>query len=462
MAGTSNEGLSAQLKRLPAIRRDTLAEILRQLEVARRDILGRLALASIDSRPVLERQRIAIEQAIGRFASAIARTIHSGQGTAWAAGVDLVRTALGSVATGVAVNDRALLAMKAFTTDRIKDIGIQTVDRINAVLAQVVIGTKPMSQGITEIQAILGSTRKRAMSIAYTNVGAAYSEATYAKMLQDEAAGVKLAKRWLKSGKAHPRPGHVHAHNQIRRVSEPFEIVDPRTGEMEKLRFPRDPQASIGNTINCGCVMVPVVDGSSYGASVIQIPEDRSQPIRKIPRAQFEAEAQARVAQVNDRLARFLSMPASETGLQITHTGNAAALLQSREGDGVLATQIALWWSKPTGRLSAGVVPPQISRGMAARSSEVTVGLGTRNKQVRKHPDLDAAFYAGLPRFLTAYRVAVRDRGDAVLVFDLQGNRYQLVLKRWSNGNLNLSSVYRLSPAREKKLRTLPVIDGAW
>ncbi len=462
MAGASEKGLSAQLKRLPAIRRDTLQEIQRQLEIARQRVTGMVATASPNSRPALQRLQGEIERAIGRAASGVRGAIVTGQATAWEAGVDLVRTAIGGASVRTAINEGALKALANATTDRIKDAGIKAVDRINGELAQIIIGAKPMHDAINEIQAILGTTRRRAMTIAYTSVGAAYSEAAYAKMLQDEDAGVKLAKRWLRSGKQHPRPSHVHAHNQIRRVREDFEIVNLRTGEIEKLRFPRDPKASPGNTINCGCVMVPVVDGSSYGASVIRIPDDRTKPIRKVPREQDLAETKAKVAQVSDRLSRFLQISEAETGLRVTNTASAVSLLQANEGDGVLGAQIALWWRTPSGRLSAGVVPAQVSRGMAARSSEVFLGIGTRNKQARRHPDLQAEFYAELPRFLSAYRVAVRDRGDAVLVFDHAGSRYQMVLKRGASGELRFASAYRLSVARELKLRALPVIDGAW
>jgi hypothetical protein len=59
------------------------------------------------------------------------------------------------------------------------------------------------------------------------------------------------------SGKLHPRPGHVLASKQPPiPFLQDFEIVDLRTGETENMRFPRDPNASAFNTINCGCMMV--------------------------------------------------------------------------------------------------------------------------------------------------------------------------------------------------------------
>ena len=64
MAGTP-EDVRRQLRRLPAIRRDTLHEIQRQLEIALRDVIARLATAKVGSRPALERLKRDIELALG-------------------------------------------------------------------------------------------------------------------------------------------------------------------------------------------------------------------------------------------------------------------------------------------------------------------------------------------------------------------------------------------------------------
>lgn len=329
MAGTP-EDVRRQLRRLPAIRRDTLREIQRQLEIALRDVIARLATAKVGSRPALERLKRDIELAIGRAAAATRDRVHAGQASAWGAGEAMVRTATGVVGVPATRSLRALDALKLVTTDRIKDASLEAIDRINTQLAQVIIGARPMHEAITEIQAILSANRRRAMTIAYTNIGAAYSAAAYARMQEDEAAGVKLAKRWLQSGKLRPRPGHVHAHGQIRRVSDPFEIVDPRTGEIEFIRFPRDPQASARNVINCGCLMVPVVDGSIIDGKVAVLTDDPVEPVRYITREERAADNATRVAQVQDRLSRYLQ-GGDGAGLQVTTTLNARPLLDDPE-----------------------------------------------------------------------------------------------------------------------------------
>ncbi len=312
MAGAYDDELLRQLKRLPQIRDDTVREILRLLNAAELEITGRLKNATPAALGKLRQQQQEVRAAIQRFAAAADKGLQSALGTSWRAGVELltspVQAAGAALGPALKIDDRSLRAMRLFTTDRIKDASLRTINRINATLGNVLIGTTPISDAITEIQKTMrGSTRQRAMNIAYTNVGMAYSAASYESMLAAERLGIPMAKRWMKSGKLHPRPGHVAAHNQIVRVSQPFLIGNPKTGEVEELRFPRDPDASIGNTIHCGCLMVPVLDGSTFGASVIEIPEDPSQPIRKISPAQRERNNREVIDRVNDRLERYLA-----------------------------------------------------------------------------------------------------------------------------------------------------------
>ena len=312
MATDYDKALQRQLKRLPEIRAETTREILRLLTEAQQDITARLKKATPGSVSKMRQQQKEIRAAIERFGSAADAGMQRALGTSWRAGVELLVEpihAAGAQRLGAAlkINDRSLRAMRDLTTDKIKDISLRAVNRVNSELGGVILGTTPMPDAITNIQKTLGgATRQRAMTVAYSNVGMAYSAASYESMLAAERMGIAIAKRWMKSGKLHSRAGHVAAHNQIVRVSLPFLIADPKTGRVEELKFPRDPAASIANTINCGCMMVPVLGGSTFGASVIEIPGDPNQPIRKVSPAQREQNNREVIDRVNDRLDRFL------------------------------------------------------------------------------------------------------------------------------------------------------------
>jgi hypothetical protein len=195
-----------------------------------------------------------------------------GADLAWTRGIRSISEpfdAAGVALSGARIDARALMASKRMLTDRITDISMKTVDKLNGALMQNVIGSKPLSETITDVQKILGGTpRSRAMTVAYTEIGRTYSVAQDDALQQAGAVVPDLRKRWLKSGKLHPRVAHVQAHNQIVRYDEPY-LVDG-----EKLMFPRDPDGSAANTINCGCHSIPVVDGSSFGASTIRFTDD--------------------------------------------------------------------------------------------------------------------------------------------------------------------------------------------
>lgn len=307
-----DDEVARQLKRMPAIRADTIAEILIMLDQAEATIVARLATATETTRTKLLQLQTEVRAAMERFRLAAEGLMSQRMGESWRAGIDLWREPARVASLGLVprINDRALLAMRAFVTDKIKDLSTAGVDRVNRVLGQVLAGALPAADAISQVQAQLReATRARAMRIVYTEIGRAYSVSSYQSMLAADASGVRLAKRWLKSGKMHPRASHVAAHNQIVRVTAPFLIADAKTAKVEPLRYPRDEQASPGNTINCGCIMVPMADGSTFGASVVHIPADPALPIRLMSRAEYDALSAQSVAEVEDRLARYLGKP---------------------------------------------------------------------------------------------------------------------------------------------------------
>lgn len=267
-AAKFNAAARAQAKQLTRVQQDTLKEIVRQLRVAERNVLAALQANPTDSaqRRLRELQQ-EIENALEAFRQAATTAATQGADQAWASALNSLRAPLAASGVEVAtvglgparINPDLLMAAKRLMTDRIKDLSTATANRLNGVLMQHLIGSQPLSDTVTAVQRILrGATRSRAMTVAYTEIGRTYSVAHQAAMERDSALVPNLHKRWLKSGKLHPRAAHVEADGQIVAWNEPF-IVDG-----EALMYPRDPNGSAGNTINCGCHSIPVVDGSSF------------------------------------------------------------------------------------------------------------------------------------------------------------------------------------------------------
>ncbi len=208
-----------------------------------------------------------IRQTLTKFGEEAAADLSTAAGSAWELGASLadkpieaaVRDgagAAGGARVGVglpAIDMRQLQAMRAFMTDRIKNVGLAAADRINAELGMVVIGGQSPSEAIGKVRQILGdAARARANTIVRTELARVFSVAAFQRLTQQAAVVPGLKKQWRKSGKVHPRIFHELADGQVQDVGAPFQF-----GDGARLMFPHDPTAPPGQTINCGCVMLP-------------------------------------------------------------------------------------------------------------------------------------------------------------------------------------------------------------
>jgi uncharacterized protein with gpF-like domain len=269
----------AQTAGLPRIQRDVLAEIVRQLALAEGAVIDALAAKPTEAAQRRLRQlQLELERTMEDFRQAATNASTQGASDGWQAGIRTISAPFDSAGVsvlGARIDAGALMATQRFMTDRIEDISLRALNKLNGALMQNVIGAVPLSDTITQVQRILGGApRSRAMTVAYTEIGMVHSVSQDAALQQAGHVVPGLHKRWLKSGKRHPRETHVAAHNQIRRYDEPYLVGG------EKLRFPRDPDASAGNIINCGCHSIPVVDGSTFEGGVFRI--DSSGAVRTV------------------------------------------------------------------------------------------------------------------------------------------------------------------------------------
>lgn len=245
--------------RLMAETRERVVGMLRQ---AAADIRTTLAAQPSDyQRWYLPQLLHEVNARLAELADGAGATVSRAAGEAWSAGERIVDAPLRAVGIdpgpiAPAVNTRQLLAMREFMVERIRDVSEEAKRRIGAELGQVVIGTQTPSDAIGKVTAILGEgSRVRATTIVRTEIGRVHAVAAQARLGQVAERVPGLKKRWMKSGKLHPRPHHDAAHGQVRAVDEPFHLLGPKG--IVKLMFPHDPAAPAAETINCGCVSVP-------------------------------------------------------------------------------------------------------------------------------------------------------------------------------------------------------------
>lgn len=262
--------VKAGVKNRTLIQIDTASEIVRLLEEAQRQIAITIAGQPSDYQLwSLSNLQFEITRMMKDFSEASGAIIGTGAGVSWQAGQELTDKAL--MAAGEAsivsifprLDTAQLTAMRTFMTDRIKDIGVQGANKINSELGLVVIGAQSPGDAITRVRDILGDpSRKRAHTIVRTELGRVFSVASNQRMKQAKEAGVPLNKKWIKSGKQHPRLGHNLAHGQTVPVDQPFLIPSSTGGSATRMMHPHDPAAPAKETINCGCTAIPSIDFS--------------------------------------------------------------------------------------------------------------------------------------------------------------------------------------------------------
>lgn len=234
---------------------DSLAKLLKTAD-------GRLVALLADQPSaadqwLLPQLQAQVQQIMTEFSDGAAADLGGRAGQAWELGqmaIDAPIAASGIALGGVAplVDVRQLTAMRAFMTDRIRDVGAQAISRINTQLGLTVLGAQSTSETISAVKDVLGEeSRLRALTITRTELSGVYSLAAYERLLQQAKDIPGLQKQWRSSGKTHPRATHLAADGQLRDVTKPFDI-----GGVE-MRYPHDRQAPAAEIINCGCTMLP-------------------------------------------------------------------------------------------------------------------------------------------------------------------------------------------------------------
>jgi len=98
---------------------------------------------------------------------------------------------------------------------------------------------------------------KRASVIASTETAAAYGTG---RQLAMEEAGIQF-KQWLTSNNDNVRAAHRAMNGATVPIDEQFTVINPKTGEVDKIDHPADPTGAPWNVINCHCVQIAVASG---------------------------------------------------------------------------------------------------------------------------------------------------------------------------------------------------------
>lgn len=248
-----------RLKSQIALISDTEGEIIRLLRAAAEDVARVLAGAPSEFQSWrLAQLQGEIARTLAAFEATAATKAADGLTQSWQAGAALVDAPLAAAGVSLSLvhlDEAALGAMRVFMTDKIKGVSADIVNKINGELANVMLGMQTPFEAARKVREMIdGGGVRRAQTIVRTELGRAWSTATHARMGQAAAQLPGLKKQWRRSGKRLARHAHEAIDGQIRDVDEPFLL-----GDGVKIMYPRDPKAPATETINCGCMSLPIM-----------------------------------------------------------------------------------------------------------------------------------------------------------------------------------------------------------
>lgn len=239
-------------------------EILVMLKVAQTRLLAILAAQPTESQQWMLPQVLdQVRKVLGEFGDQAGDRAAQNIGQAWDAGKAAIDEPLAAAwrAAGLhqvvavpLVDTAQLLAMRAFATDRMRNVASEAINKINTELGLTVLGAQSQSEAVGAVTRILAEgTRARAITVVRTSMSQAYSFAEWERLQQQAQVVPGLQKQWRASGKAHPRHNHHIADGQIQPIDQPFNLGGV------KMMYPHDPKAPASEVINCGCTMLSIV-----------------------------------------------------------------------------------------------------------------------------------------------------------------------------------------------------------
>lgn len=237
-------------------------EILRILKSARDSLYLRVSNTDWDAF-ILPQLRGAVEDSISRW-EALWLSIQADElPNMWDAGIDTIDAPLaraGITIQAPMVAETQLEIMASYSPDLIKSVGRDAVKRINGALQVGLTSGKSAFETMKDVDAIIGLKTDKGVSyqaerIVRTELARVNSAARQARIESllngmTEPEG-QLFKKWIHSGKFHARKNHAALNGKIVPIEERFP---------GGFLYPHAPGMSAGETINCGCSHVVVMD----------------------------------------------------------------------------------------------------------------------------------------------------------------------------------------------------------
>jgi hypothetical protein len=266
---------------------DTVRQLLQQLEAARDEVVLRISRSKPGSFTAaqLVNTRQEIDRVMDEFANGASRDVNQAQAQSFENGQQMVDQAMTTANVSPLMgrlDTTALEAAQTHVLPELRGISRDAALKIERALRRAQLGGQSMTDIVGQVgSAITGGEKpsffsdagQRAARITFHELHEIAGKATqsrlqmFADRLKEIAPGAGIpggpggtaktvvGKEWNHTPQEHPRLGHVALDGSTRPVNERF--TNPDTGE--ELMFPHDPSASISETINCKCFVLPAL-----------------------------------------------------------------------------------------------------------------------------------------------------------------------------------------------------------
>jgi hypothetical protein len=261
--------LDALTRAAEALTPEAERRILKLLDDANREILADLARSAPDNYNTarLHALKAQVDRVMAEFARQASSQIEA---TEEQAAQETARSVDAAVAAGTGtlnvqpVLDRAALqVIQGYTSDLITGLTRDASARINAAVQRAYLGGMDLKQLVgqigsarygSEFTGIFGRMGEHTVSVAMNEIMRVHSVTAVSRINDLAAQNPNLAKGWRHIPAARvPRVSHLLANGQVVAPDQPFLVGG------EELMYPRDPSGSAENTINCHCLVYPVV-----------------------------------------------------------------------------------------------------------------------------------------------------------------------------------------------------------
>lgn len=257
--------LIAQSKNLSL---DARRKVMEMLDAARKQIIADLAGINPGSFTAaqLTALRQSIDRAMEQFRAQATSAISSYEAKNFTLGAQTVAQPLVSAGLESAllghVSTSTLAIAQGYTADLITGLSKNAAAQVNAAIQRAFLGGQQITDIISQVgkalnngqdfSGLFGAIGRRTTAITLNETLRVHSIAAQARLEDAVENHPDLQKQWHHLAIALvPRIGHIDADGQVVDIDEPFIV------EGEELMFPRDPNGSAENTINCHCMMGP-------------------------------------------------------------------------------------------------------------------------------------------------------------------------------------------------------------